>query len=227
MDLNNSTVQVITIDGPAGAGKSTVAKGLAQALGFAYLDTGAMYRALTFKALCQDLVLDNEDQLVELAKNTKIDVKPNMNGTKVLLDGEDVSLEIRTQDVTNNTFYIARAPKVREIMVQWQRSIGQKQSIVVEGRDTGTVVFPQAAYKFYIDAQVQERARRRFEELKAKEEEVDLNELTQAVIKRDDSDINRKVGALRKADDAILIDTTGLTADQTVKKMLAIVKNHG
>ena len=171
--------------------------------------------------------MDNEDQLVELAKNTKIDVKPNMNGTKVLLDGEDVSLEIRTQDVTNNTFYIARAPKVREIMVQWQRSIGQKQSIVVEGRDTGTVVFPQAAYKFYIDAQVQERARRRFEELKAKEEEVDLNELTQAVIKRDDSDINRKVGALRKADDAILIDTTGLTADQTVKKMLAIVKNHG
>ncbi|MBF0385906.1 MAG: (d)CMP kinase [Candidatus Omnitrophica bacterium] len=218
---------IITIDGPAGAGKSTVAKLLAKKIGFSYLDTGAMYRALTLKALRGKVNLEEEDSLVALAMDTKIDLEDKPEGLLILLDGEDVSQEIRTPDVTNKTFYIARAPKVREIMVHWQRDIGSKRNVVVEGRDTGTVVFPKASYKFFLDADLNERSKRRLLELKSKGKEVNASSLTEELKERDDKDINRKVGPLKKADDALFIDTTHLSIEEVVNTLHRHIKKDG
>lgn len=219
-----SPIIVIAIDGPAGAGKSTVAKALAQKLGISYLDTGAMYRALTLKAMRAKVNLEDGVQLAELAQKTKIEFKPTSTGLNILLDGEDVSEDIRTAEVTNNTFYSARAPEVREIMVNWQRAIGEKQSVVAEGRDIGTVVFPNATKKFYLDAGFEERAQRRIKELREKGKEVDEKELQKELGERDHKDFSRKVGPLKKADDAIAIDSSGLTVDQTAEILLKYLK---
>lgn len=221
---SNQPAQTITIDGPAGAGKSTVAKRLAAALGLSYLDTGAMYRALTLKAIRQDVGLDDEEALVALARKTTIDLENHASGVKVFLDTEDVSEEIRTIEVTNKTFYVARAPRVREIMVEWQRAIGKKKGIVIEGRDVGTVVFPNATSKFYLDADVDERARRRIEELREKGTDVEADKLSAEMKERDHKDITRSVGPLKKADDALLIDSTHLTIDQVIEEMLKHIK---
>ncbi len=218
---------IVTIDGPAGAGKSTVAKLLSKKLAFAYLDTGAMYRALTLKALNEKINLEDEEALVKLAKVTKLDLEDNPAGLKVLLDGKDVSQEIRTLEVTNNTFYIARAPKVREVMVDWQRSIGNKKNVVVEGRDTGTVVFPKAKYKFYLDADIAERSKRRFDELKQKGKDVNKELLTEELKDRDNKDLTRKVGPLKKAQDAISLDTTKLTIDEVVNTLYKHINKNG
>ena len=216
---------VIAIDGPAGAGKSTVAKKLAQRLNFFYLDTGAMYRALTLKALRQGVPLDSENQLTILAQQTVLDLVDHPRGIKIILDGEDVSEAIRTLEVTNQTFYIARAPKVREILVEWQRTIGRNRNVVLEGRDTGTVVFPKAKYKFYLDANVDVRARRRSGELIAKGQPVDEQKIKIEINERDQKDLTRKVGPLKKAHDAIFIDTTDLSVDKVVEEMLKHI--HG
>ncbi len=211
---------VVTIDGPAGAGKSTVAKLLAKKLGVAFMDTGAMYRALTLKALRASIPLDNEEALVRLAEATAIDLM-NTPGkpSKVLLDGEDVTEAIRSTEVTNNTFYIARTPGVRHVMVAWQREMGKKQPMVGDGRDLGTVVFPDAQFKFYLDADFKVRCQRRIDELRAKGQEVDEQALIKDLADRDHKDFSRKVGPLKKADDAIIIDSTGMTIDQVVETL--------
>ena len=220
----NKTV-VVTIDGPAGAGKSTVAKQLAKAMSFSYLDTGAMYRALTLKAMREKVNLESEADLVRLAQRTNIHLEGNtQTGLKVFLDGDDVSEAIRSLEVTNNTFYIARAPGVREIMVGWQRAIGQKNNVVVEGRDVGTVVFPTAKHKFYLDADFAERARRRIQELRDKGKGIDETQLKQDLKERDEKDFTRKVGPLKKAADAVVIDSTGLTVDGVVQAILAHIR---
>lgn len=225
---NNLTkICIIAIDGPAGAGKSTVAKLLAKRLHFFYLDTGAMYRALTLKALRQKINLEDENALVELAQKTTLDLQKALNGIKVFLDNKDVSEEIRSIEVTNNTFYIARTAGVREIMVKWQRKIGSQRSVVIEGRDVGTVVFPKATYKFYLDADVQERAHRRIKELEAKGEKVDTQKLEEEIKDRDYKDKTRKVGPLKQADDAVYINSTHLTADEVLQEILRYIKNHG
>ena len=212
---------IITIDGPAGAGKSTIARALAKRLKFSYLDTGAMYRALTLKALEQKIDLKDESALVKIAKQTQIDLQSDENQSlKVLLDRRDVTTAIRSLEVTNNTFYIARAPGVREIMVQWQRKIGEKRNIVVEGRDVGTVVFPKATKKFYMDADFEERCQRRIRELKIQGKEFDEVALKFDLKQRDEKDLTRKVGPLKKAKDAVLIDSTKLSIEEVVKKML-------
>ncbi len=212
---------VITIDGPAGAGKSTVAKALARRLGFSYLDTGAMYRAMTLKALRAKINLEDVAALVALARKTSIALVSDVRqGLKVLLDGEDVAEEIRSLEVTNNTFYIARAPEIREIMVRWQREIGEKQNIVTEGRDVGTVVFPQAARKFYLDADFEERAHRRIRELNDKGKTFSEEDLKKELHDRDQKDFTRRVGPLKKAEDAIVIDSTNMTVGEVVEKIM-------
>lgn len=219
------TPVVITIDGPAGAGKSTVAKTLAKRLGVAFLDTGAMYRALTLKALRNGTALTDEPALVSLAQGTHIDVLDEPGrALRVLLDGEDVSEAIRTVEVTNNTFYVARTPGVRSLMVEWQRRMGQRSSLVGDGRDLGTVVFPQARYKFYLDADFKVRCQRRIDELRAKGAAVDEEALRRDLAQRDEHDRSRKVGPLRQAEDALYIDSTGMSVDQVVDLLASKIR---
>ena len=215
---------VITLDGPSGAGKSTVAKALGRGLGISYLDTGAMYRALTLKALRLKMDLSNEEALSALAGNTKITFKEMPDGSlNVTLDGEDVAAAIRAPEVTNNTYYAARTSGVRALMVAWQRAIGQDRSIVTDGRDQGTVVFTDARYKFYLDADLEERVRRRYKELIAAGKSVDLDQLRADMQERDQKDLTRAVGPLKKAPDAILVDSTGLTVEETVDKIMKLI----
>ena len=215
---------VITLDGPAGAGKSTIAKALSSRLGISYLDTGAMYRALTLKALRLKMDLSDEEALTALARNTKITFKETPDGSlNITLDGEDVAVAIRTPQVTNNTYYAARTPGVRALMVAWQRAIGQDRSIVTDGRDQGTVVFKDARYKFYIDADLEERVGRRYKELVAAGKNVDLDQLRIDMHERDQKDFTRAVGPLKKAPDAITVDSTGLTIEGTVDKIMKLI----
>ena len=215
---------VITLDGPAGAGKSTVAKSLAHRLGISYLDTGAMYRALTLKALRLKMDLTDEEALTILARNTKISFKEMPDSSlNVTLDGEDVSVAIRAPEVTNNTHFIAKTAGVRTLMVAWQRAIGMSRSIVTDGRDQGTVVFTDAKYKFYIDADVEERVQRRYRELIAAGKTVELEQLRIDMKERDHKDFTRVVGPLKKAHDAITIDSTGLTVEGTVDKIMKLL----
>jgi cytidylate kinase len=215
---------VITLDGPSGAGKSTVAKSLAGRLGISYLDTGAMYRALTLKALRLKMDLSDEEALTTLARNTKIDFKEMPDGSlNIALDGEDVSVAIRAPEVTNNTHYIAKTPGVRTLMVAWQRAIGQNRSIVTDGRDQGTVVFTDARYKFYVDCDVEERVMRRYKELIAADKPIDLDQLRIEMKERDQKDFTRAVGPLKKAPDAITVDSTGLTVEKTVDKIMSLI----
>jgi len=216
---------VIAIDGPAGSGKSTVSKRLAKKLGLLYIDTGAMYRALTLKAMRGKLNLEDEGLLTDLARTTTIDLKEkNGDGLEVFLDGENVAGLIRTLELTNNVKYIARVPGVRAEMVRLQRSIGERHGAVLEGRDIGTVVFPDADYKFYLDADVEERARRRHKELIGQDKALTLDDIRKDVLMRDESDMKRNVGALKKAPDAIIIDTTDMSVDKVVEKLLSYIK---
>lgn len=216
---------IITLDGPAGAGKSTVAKQLAKLLNISYLDTGAMYRALTFKALRLKANLEDENALEAIALKTKIDFVDDGNGgLRIALDGEDVSDAIRSLDVTNNTFYAARAPKVRAILVEWQKAFGRARSLVGEGRDLGSVVFPDATYKFYLDADIEERCQRRIRELKAQGKVFDEEELKRDMKERDRKDISRSVGPLKKTSDMIVVDSTGLNVEQSAQKILEHIK---
>ncbi len=225
---NKSTgLFIITIDGPAGAGKSTAAKALSKILRISYLDTGAMYRALTLKALRKKVNLQDEDRLAALVKNTTIDLNSTAEGAlQVLLDTEDVTTQIRSREVTNNTFYIARAPKVREIMVEFQRAIARRSSIVAEGRDVGTVVFPRATVKFYLDADFEERSQRRVLELEVQNQGREAQKLKKELEERDHKDLTRGASPLRKADDAIFIDSTFLSVEETVQEMLKFIKER-
>ncbi|MFA5165635.1 MAG: (d)CMP kinase [Candidatus Omnitrophota bacterium] len=215
---------VIAIDGPAGSGKSTVARLVAQRLGFLYIDTGAMYRALTLKALRTKADLDDEAGLGALAGSTEIELRQEGGSLKVFLDGEDVTSGIRTPEITNNVKYIARAKPVREHMVKVQRMLGGQGGTVMEGRDIATVVLPDADKKFYIDAAFDVRAQRRYKELKESGAAVSEEDVRKDLKMRDDSDFNRPIGPLRKASDAIIVDTTGLTIEGVVDKVLGLIK---
>jgi len=215
---------VIAIDGPAGSGKSTVAKLVAQRLGFLYIDTGAMYRALTLKALRIKADLDDEVNLGALARATNIKLEQSGSSLKVYLDGEDVTSEIRTTEVTNNVKYIARAKPVRECMVAKQRKLGEEGGAVMEGRDIGTVVLPHADKKFYIDASFDVRVGRRHKELNENGASLTEEEVRKDLKTRDESDFNRAIGPLKKAEDAVAVDTTDLTIEGVVDKVLSLIK---
>ncbi|MFT7538008.1 MAG: cytidylate kinase [Lysobacterales bacterium] len=224
MNSSAKSNQIIAIDGPAGAGKSSVSKALAAKLNYSYVDTGAMYRAITLKALRQKVPLDNEETIVDLAKNSTVKLAGDYDNLTVLLDGEDVSKDIRTGEVTNNTYAIARVAALREILVDWQRAMGDESDIVIEGRDAGTVIFPKATFKFYLDADVQERMNRRLRELEGKGEAVDPVKLLADMKMRDHRDSTREASPLKKADDAIVLDSTGMSVDDCVVALIELMK---
>ncbi|MEA1927660.1 MAG: (d)CMP kinase [Candidatus Auribacterota bacterium] len=197
----------ITMDGTCGSGKSTIAKRLAERLGVIFLDTGAMYRAITWKALRSPVELDDTEGLIRLARETEIRLKKGDEGTRVFVDGQEVTRVIRTPEVTNAVKFLADIPEVREVLVEQQREIAAARSVVAEGRDTGTVVFPDADYKFYVDASLEVRTERRFKEFIEKGMETPREEVKKDLEKRDHADRTRPVGALRLAEGGIVIDT--------------------
>lgn len=213
---------IITIDGPAGSGKSTAARKLAQALGIAYLDTGATYRAVTFLALQNGLDLQDEQALAELAASIDLAMQPLPEGVIVLLGGRDISREIRSAHVSDNSHFVARSGKVRAVLVELQRRLGkQLQSFVSEGRDQGSVVFPDADFRFYLEASPEVRARRRWEEMSADGETVTFEEVLKSILERDGRDRSRAVAPLVKPEGAIEIDTSELTIEETTAAMLS------
>jgi cytidylate kinase len=213
---------IVTLDGPAGAGKSTVARALAQRLGFRFLDTGAMYRAVALAGARSSVDWADPAALVELTRQIKIELESD----RVLLDGDDVTLEIRTTDVTAMTHYAANNPGVRAILVEEQRRIAGNDDLVTEGRDQGTVVFPQAECKIYLTASPRERALRRHRELLARGEEVPFDELLAQQNQRDHSDASRSVGPLARPADAIDLCTDGLSQEEVIDRLEAIVRER-
>lgn len=208
---------VIAVDGPAGAGKSTIAKIIAKNLNINYIDTGAMYRAITYKCLKNNIDINNEEEVSKLTKNTDIDFKNN----NIYLDGEILTDEIRTMEVSNNVSNVAKIKDVRYLMVDVQREIGKRSSVILDGRDIGSYVFPDADYKFFLIATPEERGKRRFIELSKKGYETTLEEIIQDIIKRDEIDSSREFAPLVKSEDAIEIDTTGKTIDEVVETVIS------
>ncbi len=216
---------IITIDGPAASGKSTVARLLAQKLGASFLDTGAMYRAVTLAAMQTGVDLNDQEKLLDIAQTCNFQFSVEADKMIVCIDGIDVTEQIRSPDVTANARYIAAAPRVREKLVQMQKQFAADgQKVVTEGRDQGTVAFADADVKFFLTADAGERARRRQADLKAKDNNQSLEQIQRAIEERDESDENRAVGPLKPADDAIVVDTTNLSIEQVVEKLLTLVK---
>lgn len=214
---------VIAIDGPAGAGKSTIAKMLADNIGYTYIDSGAMYRALTLKVLREDIPLQKLDRIIGLAEETDIDFREN----SIFLDGKAVDKEIREESVNRNVSYIAAIPEVRKLMVRLQRKISKNKNVVMDGRDVGTVIFPSADIKFYITASVDERAERRYNELKQKGYDAEIKDIRSQIEKRDHIDSTRSESPLSIASDAIMIDTTGKSIDEVLKEVVDHIRTKG
>ncbi|MBQ6631495.1 MAG: (d)CMP kinase [Romboutsia sp.] len=208
---------VIAVDGPAGAGKSTIAKLIADKLNINYIDTGAMYRAVTYKCLQNNIDINNEEEVINMAKECDIDFKDN----NIYLNGNILKDEIRTMEVSNNVSNVAKIKEVRYLMVDIQRNIGKMSSVILDGRDIGSYVFPNADYKFFLVATPEERGNRRYKELINKGYDVNLEEIIKDIIKRDEIDSNREFAPLVKAEDAIEIDTTGKNIDEVVNSVLS------
>ena len=217
--------KVIAIDGPAGSGKSTTAKILAARLGYIYLDTGAMYRALTHFALANHVVITDEEKLTVLARKLSIEFETHEDVNRVFINGVDVTREIRDPEVTKNVSQVSAYKGVREAMVAKQKELGRHGSIVAEGRDTTTVVFTNADIKVYLDASVKERARRRLLELTKMGVSTNLEEQEADIIRRDGFDSNRDHSPLSRARDAIVVDTTNMTIEDQVDRIISLVKS--
>jgi cytidylate kinase len=217
---------IIAIDGPAGAGKSTLAAHLARRFGFLNLETGAMYRALALKAIEHDLGFEDEPALLDLAEMTTISLKPQLEGNIVLLDGTDVSRRIREQDVTSGASQVSVHPQLRVWMVAQQRLLGVAGGVVMEGRDIGTVVFPDAEVKIFLDAAPEVRGNRRYRQGGPAQAAVTEDAVIQDLKERDARDRNRQDSPLRPADDAVILDSTGLTLDEVLAAAEEIVHSH-
>jgi cytidylate kinase len=218
---------IVTIDGPAGSGKSTVARLLARELGASFLDTGAMYRAVTFAAIWAGVDLSDQQNLLDVLHGHRFQFSTRAGGMFVAIDDVDVTEQIRSPDVTAKARFIASAPKVREELVRMQREFAAgRRKVVTEGRDQGTVAFADADVKFFLTADPAERARRRQVELHAKGCNESLEQTRKAIEERDGNDRNRAVGPLKPAEDAIVVDTTELTIEQVVARLLELVKGR-
>ena len=215
---------IIAIDGPAGAGKSTIASRLARKLGYVNLESGAMYRALALKAIDKDVSFDDEDALTTLAQNSRIRLEPTMGGNRTLLDGHDISSRIRERDVTEAASRVSVHPRVREWMVARQREMGEGGGVVMEGRDIGTKVFPDADLKIFLDADPVVREQRRMEQQRVKGEVA--AGLAAELRERDRRDRTRAVSPLVAAKDAVVIDSTQLSEDEVVERVEELVKNQ-
>ncbi len=216
---------IIAIDGPAGSGKSSTAKALAKRMELPYIDTGAMYRSLTLKAMEEGISFENVPSLVDLSKKTDIrfeGIDPSTQ--RVYLDGKEVTEAIRRPELTKNVFYVAQEPLIRREMVKKQQTLGSAAGGVMEGRDIGTVVFPDADFKFYFEANPEIRAKRRHREILDAGKKASLETVAEDMKRRDDTDINRQEGPLRKAKDAYVIDTSSLTIEETIDRILQIIK---
>jgi len=215
---------IIAVDGPSGAGKSTLAKRLAKELGFVYLDTGAIYRALALKVLRQGVDLADDTRLAELVGSTKIDLQERDGRLEVLLDGMDVAPEIRTPEVSQMASKVSALKIVRERLLDLQRDMARRGSVVAEGRDIGTVVFPDAEVKIFLHASAEERARRRCAELRAAGRTADLAETLREMAERDKRDSERDLAPLRMADDALRIDSSTVGADELAHRVLSEIR---
>jgi len=216
---------IMTIDGPAGTGKSTVAQAVAEQLGFDFLDTGAMYRAVALAAVRRGCNLQEARELAFVARHARIVFDFSKRPPDVLLNGENVGHLLRGGQVTGAASFVAQVPEIRQLLVEQQRQIGQaRPNLVSEGRDQGTVVFPDAQLKFYLDADPAERARRRANQLRARGEVVDVAQLQRQMIERDTRDSKRAVGPLSRPADAQVIDTTHLSQRQVVDQIVAVAR---
>ena len=216
--------RIVAIDGPAGAGKSTIARRVAERLGYAFLDTGAMYRAATWRAMERGLDLDDPAALEASTRAMVLDLREEDGRQVVFVDGQDVTAAIRSPEVTRNIHKLDRSPGVRARLVELQRAIGAKGPTVAEGRDIGTVVFPDAVCKVYLDASLEERARRRAEEFAGKGIAVNRETLLEEIRVRDEKDMTRDIAPLRRADDAAIVDTTGMSPDEVVDTIVAMAR---
>ncbi|WP_158786229.1 (d)CMP kinase [Granulicella sp. L46] len=217
---------VIAIDGPAGAGKSTLAAHLARRFGFLNLETGAMYRALALKAIDHDLSFDEEPELLELAERTRIALKPQLEGNLVMLDGVDVSRRVRDGDVTAAASRVSVHPRLRQWMVEQQRLLGDAGGVVMEGRDIGTVVFPDAEVKIFLDAAPEVRGNRRYRQGVPAQAEVTEEAVIRELKERDARDRNRVESPLRAAEDAVILDSTAMSLEQVLRAAEEIVDAH-
>ena len=211
---------IIAIDGPAGSGKSTIAKLVAKRLNYRYIDTGAMYRAVAWTAQKKGLSLTDETAMAELARSLKIEFVPGADGQSVLVDGENATAHLKNETVGKGAATVAAQKSVREVLVARQRQIGETGNVVMDGRDIGTVVFPQANKKFFFVADAEERGRRRYEELKSKNPDLDLKIIIEEIRQRDHEDCNRKISPLVRAEDALEVDTTRLSIEEVTDHVL-------
>lgn len=221
----SSNTQVITVDGPSGAGKGTLCMLLSKRLGYQLLDSGALYRVLALAAIHHGVDIDSEDALVPLATHLDVEFVAEGDLVKVILEGEDVSGELRKEQTGMAASHVAALPRVREALLRRQRSFAQGDGLVADGRDMGTVVFPDAPIKFFLDASAEERANRRYNQLQDKGLDVKFDDLLSEIQERDERDRNRSVAPLRPADDALLLDSTNLTIDEVLEKALKYIRS--
>lgn len=217
----------IAIDGPAGAGKSTIAKKVAEKLGIVYVDTGALYRVVGLYMLKKKINVNDSNKVVDELKNCKISIDYVDGVQKVFLCGEDVTDLIRTDDVSMAASTVSGIFKVREFLLDLQRDIGKRQDIIMDGRDIGTVVLPDASVKIFLTASINLRAKRRYDQLIASGEKVFFENVLSDMKKRDFQDINRKISPLKQADDAVLLDTSNLSLEESIESVLKIVSGNG
>ncbi|CCQ89829.1 Cytidylate kinase [Nitrospina gracilis 3/211] len=221
---------IVAIDGPAGSGKSTVARMVARRLKFRYIETGSMYRAVAWKANQVGIdPTDGEegaDEVAEVARNLNIEFKPADDGSqRVFVEGRELTRELKNETVGRMAAVVAANPEVREILVSKQREMGRNHDVVMDGRDIGTVVFPDAQKKFYLDADPVERARRRYDEMKGTDPDLDFDQIVEQVRQRDHEDKTRAASPLRRAEDAMLIDTTSRSIDEVVEQMVRAIES--